>query len=62
VGRGRSTSGECVAPPPMVVAVAVLVMAVFAVLAVPAFGDDGGGLICGGSVRGCGGGASDGSG
>ncbi len=45
VGRGRAPSGKCVLPLPVVVAVALLVMAVLAVVAVPAFG----GLIGGGS-------------
>jgi hypothetical protein len=43
VGRGHSTS-MCVVPLPVMVAVVVLVMTVFAVVASPAFdGGDGGG-------------------
>ena len=51
VGRGHSTSGECVVPAPEVAAVAVLVMAVLSVVAVPAVGggrgcSNGGGIVC----------------
>jgi hypothetical protein len=49
-GRGHSTSGQCVVPLPVVVAVAVLVTAVLAVVPVPAFGGYGGGLNRGVSV------------